>query len=191
MHRVIHIQEKHCELCCIGPASGPMHLPVDNQPVLSESSVSSRQDSPSPVRNERKTPSRAHKLGVPKNSAPDVDATDELDRHILYKETVYQLSLYEQASRTGQFLEAAHAFTTYVINARIPHFLRKYPAAGTLKVDGAFLEWKVRELKSEVQRQYVEGKAPGVPMGELGAINHKLNLIAGELAKLSFLYDRK
>jgi len=169
-----------------------MQLSVDNQGVTPESpAVAVRHDTSSPVRNGRKPPSRAQQTGVPKNPLPGVDADDALDRHILYRETVYQMDRYEEAVREGQFIEAAHAFTTYVLNARIPHYLRKYPAEGTLKVDGAFLEWRVRQLKAEVQRQYVEGKAPGVPQGELGAINHKLNIIAGQLARLTILHEQK
>jgi len=138
----------------------------------------------------------AHGRNIPASAQPPRDSNDTcavhpVDLHVLYRATVQQLDWFEGLAREGHHLDFAHAFTGYVLNARIPHLLRQYPAEGTLKVDGSFLDWKVRELKREVQRQYVEGQAPGVPESELASINYKLNLIAGQLAKLSVLSMQK
>lgn len=125
--------------------------------------------------------------GIPNESLVTVDP---IDLHVLYRETVREADRFEGMVREGLAIEFAHCFSTYVLNARIPHLLRRYPEQGTLKVDGAFLEWKIRELKAEVQRQFVTGESPGVPESELAGINDKLNLIAGRLAQLTVLYEQ-
>jgi len=136
----------------------------------------------------RSPPSGAcdNQLGTPCNES--VCTVDPIDLHVLYRETVREADRFEAMVREGLAIEFAHCFSTYVLNARIPHLLMRYPEQGTLKVDGAFLDWKIRELKAAVQTQFVTGESPGVPESELAKINHKLNLIAGELARLTFLY---
>jgi len=129
--------------------------------------------------------------GIPPNERQPVCVVDDaIDRHALYRETVSWLERLEGMVREGRDIEYAHGFSTYVLNARIPHLLSKYPADGSLKVDGAFLDWRVRELKRAVQSQYTGAEAPGVPESELASINHKLNLIAGELVKLTILHKQ-
>jgi len=166
-------------------------LPVDSQPLGDTFPPQSLGQAAKPsARIGRNKSSRASANGSPSNER-NACAVDPVDLHILYRETGYQLDRFDAMVREGKHIEFAHGFTTYVLNARIPHLLRRYPATGTLKVDGAFLDWRVRELKQEVQRQYVSKKAPGVPQSELELVNHKLNIIAGQLAKLTVLYDQK
>jgi len=147
-----------------------------------------RQSTSDPAANGRNFPARAQPPG---DSNPATACTvDPVDLHILYRATVQQLEWFGKLVLEGKHLEAVHEFTRYVLAARIPHLLRRYPAEGTLKVDGAFLDWRVRELQRDVQAQYVTGKAPGLPASELTTIDHKLNLIAGQLAKLTFLHEQ-
>jgi len=195
--RVIHIQlvkETDCQSYvalsdCQGMQQNPQSL-VDNPPLATTFSATAFQQPTSGLdRNGRNPPSRAHEPGVSKLIAlPDVDA---VDFHILYRETASALDAYGRLVCEGKFIECAHAFSRYVLNAGIPRVLKRHAAEGTLKVDGAFLEWRVQELTRQVQSQYVTGVVPGVPESELASINHKLNLIAGRLAQLSVLSQPK
>jgi len=110
---------------------------------------------------------------------------DAVTLHIIYRETMTHLESWENLAREGKDLMPALDFTRYVLWSGIVKLLKAYPAEGTLKVDGAFLEWKAKEVAEMIQAQFKGGKPPGATSTDLASINHKLDLIAGRLARIT------
>jgi len=111
-----------------------------------------------------------------------VVVSDAVLLHTLYQKTLWELESYEKRAREGKDLMPALDFARFVTVSGIAKLLKQYPADGTLKVDGAFLEWKANEVKAMVQQQFVTGQIPGASTSDLQEIRHKLDLIAGYLS---------
>lgn len=104
----------------------------------------------------------------------------------LWREAFNLLGRYENAVRQGESLEAAADFARFVIWSRICNILQEHNSPGPLKVDSALLYWKAEELLRSVQEQWQrKGVVPPAHKSQIEAINHKLDLIAGQLARMS------
>ncbi len=109
-----------------------------------------------------------------------------VDYHWLYRETVNQLDRYGKAVAQGSALSEALNFTRYLLWSGITKVLEAHARPEPLKVDGAYVRWKAEELQRAVQERFKMNKtAPNVALSELESINHKLDLIAGHISKLS------
>jgi len=108
--------------------------------------------------------------------------SDAVLLHTLYQKTLWELESYEKRAREGKDLMPALDFARYVRVSGLAKLLKEYPATGTLKVDGAFLEWKANDVQEMIQRQFVTGISPGPTTSDLQNISHKLDLIAGYLS---------
>jgi hypothetical protein len=105
-----------------------------------------------------------------------------------WRETSNQLHSHKRLVAEGKYLEEAHDFCRYVLNSGMLSIFEASPQAFPLKVDAAFLRWQAEELTREIQDRYRKGKnTPTVEFSEIQSINRKLDLIAGQLAKVSNL----
>lgn len=109
-------------------------------------------------------------------------SVDVVVLHTIYRETLTHLESYEKRALEGKDLMVALDFTRWIQWSGILKLLKAYPAQGVCKVDGAFLEWKAREVQEMVQLQFRTKQIPRLPASTLDQINHKLDLIAGRLA---------
>src|SRR5450759_2817873 len=128
------------------------------------------------------------------STAPTESESESLDsgkygRHNLarfWKETANKLDSFRARVQEGKDLEAAREFCAYVIWSGMLRMFDAYPQEFPLKVDGAFLRFKAEDLQREIQERWRSGKnAPSIQFSEVQSINHKLDLIAGHLAKFS------
>jgi hypothetical protein len=83
-------------------------------------------------------------------------------------------------------LDAALEFASYVQWSGLIDLCKANAQPEPLKVDGAFLEWKVKDLQRECREQFKSPNAsPRIHKAELESINEKLDLIAERLAQVS------
>jgi hypothetical protein len=158
-------------------------------------------DFPARVRKDAHTGSRSHsvKLKPPtRDSATlakaQISSTHETlemrtlhkaDWHWFWRETVNRLDSLQQRVNEGKDLDAAVEFARFVLWSKMADLLKPQDCDGMLKVDSAFLRWKAEELQRSVCDAYRTGKAaPRGEQGQLDAIGHKLDIIAGQLSKL-------
>jgi len=106
--------------------------------------------------------------------------------HWLWKETINQLKVLDAAVRDGRGLEEAINFARFVQWSGLAKLMERNACDGELKVDGALVRWKCRELERTVQDAW-KGRELARPKPDMEAINYKLDLIAGRLAQLSAL----
>lgn len=121
------------------------------------------------------------------NYGNDMRQRDELgNMHWLYKETMSRLEWYDKAVSEGRDLDAANDFARYILNSQLGRILKPFDNSGVLKVDSSFLVWSASELRSRVCSLWSRGKvAPKAEATHLESIHHKLDLIAGQLARVS------
>jgi hypothetical protein len=113
------------------------------------------------------------------------DKTDISDLAWWYKETITQLNFYDKRVRECQDLEAARRFANYVTWSGMVKLCKRYSQDVPVKIDGAHLEWKAKELEQRVQDLWRTGKVKqDISETQLEQINHKMDLMAGRLAQL-------
>lgn len=107
--------------------------------------------------------------------------------HVCYQQTCAHITSLSERVREGEALDEANDFARFVINSGLPKLLSPFDNTnGPLRVDSGHLRWMAEELRRLVCARFQAGKvAPRSSTGELQAINHKLDLIAGHLANLS------
>ena len=113
-------------------------------------------------------------------------AESSLNMARLWRETNNRLESLDVAVQEAKQLEEALNFTRFVFWSGLLDLFKANPQPFPLKVDGAFLEWKCKELQQKVQERYRlnDGK-PHIEETQLNAINRKLDLIAGHLQKFT------
>jgi hypothetical protein len=104
----------------------------------------------------------------------------------MWRETSNRLEALDAAVQEAKQLEEALNFTRFVFWSGLLQLFKENPQPFPLKVDGAFLEWKCKELQQKVQERYRlnDGKMH-IDETQIAAINRKLDLIAGHLQKYS------
>jgi len=106
--------------------------------------------------------------------------------HWFYTETSRRLDSFLQHVKEGRDLDGALQFARYVIWCRIDRLMAPHDCQGFLKVDSSLLVSKARILEQTVQDAYRTGKvAPDASLSVLEAINHKLDLLAGHVARVA------
>jgi len=89
------------------------------------------------------------------------------------------LRIYDRRMREGKELMAALDFARYVLRSGIPNLLNEYG------LDGAKLRWLAQEIVDEVQDRFRRNDTGANLHGsEVATIDHKLDLIAGQLSRL-------
>lgn len=109
----------------------------------------------------------------------------EAEYHLCWQQAINQLERLHNRVKEGHDLEAAVEFARWLRASRLAEILAPHDNNGCLKVDSAFLRWKTNELESAVCERYARGQnAPKGESSQLEQINHKLDLIAGRLARV-------
>lgn len=109
---------------------------------------------------------------------------DSANLHILYRETMNRLAIHARRVSEGKDLQAAVEFARFVRFALAP-ICKANPARGPLPVDGYLLQHTASELENAVTERYrTNNQQPQIHMTELERINHKLELMAGQLARM-------
>jgi len=103
----------------------------------------------------------------------------------MWREINSRLDTYSKQVAECRNLDAALDFCRFVFWSGLLDLLKRNSCTGPLTVDGPLLAYKVAELQGEIQRRFSAGDTqPSVNLTELCRINHKLDLIAGQLAHL-------
>jgi hypothetical protein len=121
----------------------------------------------------------------PEATAPIV-CPDLATLHWFWNETRNRLESLRHRVREGADLMEAADFCRYVLNSGLLKILAPFDTQAPLKIDSAFLRWSAEDLLREVQVLWRAGKiVPGANVAQNEAILHRLDLIAGQVAKLS------
>jgi len=109
---------------------------------------------------------------------------DTANLHWLYRETMNRLDLHARRVAEGRDLQAAKEFASYVTFSGLVKLFKAFPQPEPLKVDGYLLEHAAKELTYLVTERYRTNNTQAqIGMTELEKINHKLELIAGHMAR--------
>lgn len=105
----------------------------------------------------------------------------------IFNETMNQLSWLDSHVREGKDLEQALNFCRFVLWAGLVDFCEHHTTEDKIfRVNGKELRKKAEALQFDVQERYrANNMAPKILMTELEQINHKLELIAGQLSQIS------
>jgi len=107
----------------------------------------------------------------------------QLELYLLYREFKNQVERFMLPVKECKQLDAAIDFCRFLRRSRVLQIFKANPQPFPLPVDGYLLESLLCELESEVLRRYRTGDVtPLVDVAELQRINHKLDLIAGQLS---------
>jgi len=110
---------------------------------------------------------------------------DAATLHWFWNETRNRLESLRHRVREGRDLMEAADFCRYVLNSGLLKVLAVHDCQGELKVDSSFLAWSAADLLREVQELWRTQKAPSeASRTQLEAILHRLDLIAGRVAKI-------
>jgi len=104
----------------------------------------------------------------------------------LARETSNRIDVLQERVSEGQDLQAAKEFCSYLRWSGIIRLIRSFEPVGQLTIDTAHIEWKFEQLESLTHGQSRQpSKVVSLQMSQLQAMNHKLDLIAGHVAKIS------
>lgn len=115
----------------------------------------------------------------------------ELDAVTLFtiaRETSSRIETLHARAREGKDIQAAKDFASYVQWSGLLKLIQVQTAnlPEALKFDGELLAWKHKELLSTVHSQSKTlSKVVSIEYAQLEAVNHKLDLIAAHVSKLS------
>lgn len=110
---------------------------------------------------------------------------DRVKLHVLFRDTLRELKRFESAARESSCLQEAADFARYVSQSVAP-VLMLFPFESPLPCDGHLLRSIADALLAECQRRWREHDCkPKVDRSELEAINRKLDLLAGHVARIS------
>jgi len=104
----------------------------------------------------------------------------------LARETSNRIEVLHDRVSEGQDLQAAKEFCSYLRWSGIIRLIRSFEPVGQLTIDTAHIEWKFEQLESLTHDQSRQpSKVVSLQLSQLQAMNHKLDLIAGHVAKIS------
>jgi hypothetical protein len=110
---------------------------------------------------------------------------DSVDLHWLYRETMLRLSVLAERCREGVDVSAASEFARFVQGSGLIKLFRSNPQAEPFEVDGAKVEKAVRDLLWDCGERLRRALPGMVEASALERVHHKLDLIAGQLIKIS------
>lgn len=107
----------------------------------------------------------------------------QVELHRLFREINSRLDRHLKEADEGLNLDAALDFCRFVFWSGLLELLKRNSCSVPLTVDGPLLAYKVGQLQGEIQRRFSSGDSqPNTNLTELSRINHKLDLIAGQLS---------
>lgn len=110
---------------------------------------------------------------------------DRVQLHVLYRDTKSRLNSFSAAVREGRHLDEAASFARFVIWSIAPLLIAN-PQPEPLPCDGNLLRSVAQSLLAEVQERWrTNDEQPKLELSELEAINRKLDLLAGHVARIS------
>jgi len=113
-------------------------------------------------------------------------SADAVQLYTLARETSNRIDVLHERVSEGQDLQAAKEFCSYLRWSGIIRLILSFESSGGLKIDAAHIEWKFKELESLTHEQFRQpSKVVSLQMSQLQAMNHKLDLIAGHVAKFA------
>jgi hypothetical protein len=116
------------------------------------------------------------------------DDGDEVTYFRLCREIAVRLETLEKRVKEGKALHETKDFCSFLRWSGLLRLLEQHttpPRASQLPVDGFLLRWKVERLERLTQRRMVDlGKEISIELSALESIHHKLDLIAGQVARI-------
>lgn len=111
---------------------------------------------------------------------------DTVTIYRLARETSNRIDVLHDRVREGQDLQAAKEFCSYLQWSGIINLIQAFEPEGQLTIDAAHVVWKFKQLESLTHDQFRQpSKVVSLQMSQLQAMNHKLDLIAGHVAKFA------
>jgi hypothetical protein len=112
------------------------------------------------------------------------ESREDVHYHVLWSWTNQTLDSLSARVAENRSLGEASDFARFVINSRLAELLKAHSCADLLKVDGALIEWKAKELLRTVQERWrLNDTKPHLEALQLQSIHEKLDCIAGYFAK--------
>ena len=109
----------------------------------------------------------------------------EVIYHRIWSETDSRLDILRARVAENKDVMAALDFARWLFWSGLLELLEANACSGFLKVDGANLRWKCRELQRECQERFrLNDNEPHIAALRLQSIDEKLNTMAGYLSKL-------
>ena len=108
----------------------------------------------------------------------------EVNLHVMWREFDLRLDGYSRAVADNRCLDEAINFARFLQISGTILFFKHHTRPGELKIDGALLAWKARELELAVCEKFKHGHRPEQRDTVLESILHRLDLIAGHVAKI-------
>ena len=106
--------------------------------------------------------------------------------HWLWKETVSRLRRLDARAREGKFVDEASEFARWVKFSGLLWVFTAFQAPPPLEVSPKEVERLITEILFDCEAHWKnEPRGPWVEKSELESINHKLDLVASQLSKLS------
>lgn len=110
---------------------------------------------------------------------------DAFNLHWLWKETSAKLEVFLRRAREGKDLQAASEFARWVQTSGLIKLFSDNPAEVPHTVSGKETERLLKEVIYECGEQWNKRRCEAqIAVSELEAINHKLDLIAGQLVEM-------
>jgi len=108
----------------------------------------------------------------------------EANLHVMWREFDLRLDRYARLVAEGRCLDEARDFARFLNNSGTLVFFKHHTRTGHLKIDGALLAWKAREVELAVCDKFKGGAKAEQRDTTLESILHRLDLIAGHVAKI-------
>jgi hypothetical protein len=129
-------------------------------------------------------------LGSPKSESKylqtDSAKIESHKLHWLWKETVSRLRRLDARAREGKFVDEASEFARWVKFSGLLLVFKAFEAPPPLEVSPKEVERLITEILFDCEAHWKnEPRGPWVEKSELESINHKLDLVASQLSKLS------
>jgi len=116
----------------------------------------------------------------------DSSALEPHKVHWLWKETVARLRRLDARAREGKSVDEANDFARWVRMSGLLWVFEAFKAAPPLEVSADAVRALLTEIACDCEAHWKnEPRGPWVEKSELESINQKLDLIAGQLVKLS------
>jgi len=110
---------------------------------------------------------------------------DNVQLHIVWRESKNRCASLRRAVDEGRSLDEAANFARFVLFSICP-LLKSFPQGDPLPCDGHLLQHYAEQLLRAAEGRYQTGNtSPQVDASALDAINRKLDLIAGQVARFT------
>jgi len=131
-----------------------------------------------------KSSSAGRNHGIQLHDSESLMHPDNVQLYVLCRETGNRIASLRRAVDEGHRLDEAANFARYVLFSGICTLLQQFPQGEPLPCDGHLLQHQANELLRAAQDRYRTGDTTAkLDWSYLDAINRKLDLIAGQVAR--------